>query len=204
MRSFTYRITFTEECLGTAPANPDLFREYITANRPGGSDRAEIEALPTVDEEMAKSMTIFCRDADRLILWDYQIRGFFKDACSCLNRVKSDAKDGYSSLSSKLPAFKKIIDGLIFVEPRKIVLNLPAGGKIGICERPLRAATALGERIALARSETIPAGTWFEIKVLFMHEPHAKLITEWLEHGAFRGLGQWRNSGKGRFSFEKI
>ena len=204
MHSVSYRITFTEECLGTSPANPEIYSEYIASNRPEGSDPAEVAALPTLQEEIQKSMTVFGREGDKPILWDYQIRGFFKDACSSLARVKSDAKDGYSTLSSKLPAYKKVIDGLIFVEPRKIILNLPAGRDIGICERPLRAQTAQGERIALSRSETVPAGTWFDIKVVMMHEPHAKLVTEWLEHGAFRGLGQWRNSGKGKFSFAKV
>lgn len=25
---------------------------------------------------------------------------------------------------------------------------------------------------------------------------------EWLDYGKLRGLGQWRNSGKGRFTYE--
>ena len=29
-------------------------------------------------------------------------------------------------------------------------------------------------------------------------------IMEWLEYGKLRGLGQWRNSGKGRFTFEVL
>jgi hypothetical protein len=28
------------------------------------------------------------------------------------------------------------------------------------------------------------------------------LVEEWLEYGELRGLGQWRNSGKGRFTAE--
>jgi hypothetical protein len=30
------------------------------------------------------------------------------------------------------------------------------------------------------------------------------VVIEWLEYGKFRGLGQWRNSGKGRVIHEII
>lgn len=224
-----YRITFLEECLGTASANPELYKQFIVAKRENQEiERAramgvkppppgdEIDSLPPVEEEMERSMTVFSRDAQgRPILWDYQIRGFFKDACSALNRVKSgEAKDEddlpaeekglKGTLSSNLKAFRKIIDGNIFVRPRQILLNLPSGGAVGICERPLRAQTAQGERIALARSETVPAGTWFDCQVLLLDPKHQRVVEEWLEYGQLRGLGQWRNSSKGQFYFERV
>ena len=203
MKRMSYRVTFTEELLGTASANPELMREFIASKRPDGVDEAEIAALPPVDDELAKSMTVFSRDGDKPILWDYQIKGAFKDACSALSRV-GDKKNAGGSASSKLTAFKKVIDGLIFVEPRKIVLHLPAGKKIGICERPLRAQTAQGERIALARSETVPADTWIEFDVLLLDAKHESLVTEWMDYGQLRGFGQWRNSGKGRYRYEEL
>jgi hypothetical protein len=30
------------------------------------------------------------------------------------------------------------------------------------------------------------------------------IIREWLDYGKLRGLGQWRNSGKGRFSWVEL
>ena len=33
---------------------------------------------------------------------------------------------------------------------------------------------------------------------------HEKLVREWLDFGCFNGLGQWRNSGKGRFTWEEL
>ena len=30
------------------------------------------------------------------------------------------------------------------------------------------------------------------------------LVREWLDYGAYSGIGQWRNSGKGRFTWEEI
>ena len=58
----------------------------------------------------------------------------------------------------------------------------------------------MGERIAIASSESIPAGAVLEFEVLCMVDAHEKLIKEWMEYGKLRGLGQWRNSGKGRFA----
>lgn len=29
-----------------------------------------------------------------------------------------------------------------------------------------------------------------------------KYVREWLDYGVFSGIGQWRNSGKGRFTYE--
>ena len=70
------------------------------------------------------------------------------------------------------------------------------------CQRPLRASTPLGERIALANSEVCPAGTTCEFDVICMIDEDAKMLEEWLDFGQFKGIGQWRNSGKGRFTFE--
>ena len=49
------------------------------------------------------------------------------------------------------------IDGLIFIAPRQIPIKFD--GEMGICQRPLRAQTAQGERVALASSESIPASS---------------------------------------------
>ena len=102
--------------------------------------------------------------------------------------------------SGKLSAYKKIIDGLIFVGPRQIPLTL--SGEMTECQRPLRAQTAQGERVSLANSEEIPAGSTCEFEITCMDDAHEKAVMEWLDYGKLRGLGQWRNSGKGRFTYE--
>jgi hypothetical protein len=197
------RVTFLEEALGTASANPDIHSEFVASKSPDAETVEEEVAAIGVDQFVEKSMTVFPRDENGCpILWDYQVKGFFKDACSMLRRVTG-------SKSSKITAHKKVIDGLVFVEPRKIVLNLPDGEEIGNCQRPLRAETAQGPRVALSNSESVPAGTTFEMEIVYM-KPSAKAfrldecITEWLEYGVARGIGQWRNSGKGRFEYEVI
>ena len=156
---------------------------------------AEIAALGAVEYE-EKSMTVFPRlDDGTPFVWDYQWKGYFKDCCGMLRRA-----DG--TLSKKLKAYKKEIDGLIFVKPRMIPITL--NGKVGICERPLRASTPQGERVALASSEEIPAGSTITFKVLALRAGLLPAVREWLDYGLFRGLRQWRNSGKGRFVWEEL
>lgn len=196
MERIKVKITLLEDILGTATGAPEIYESYIGDKAPNAQSLTEeIEALGE-NEVIEKGMTIFPRDEDGdPIMWDYQIKGFFKDACGMLARVKTTE-------SSKIKAYKKIIDGLVFVEPRKIKINV--NGEITTCQRSLRARTAQGERIALAMSESIPAGSWFETEIVLLDPNHEKLVIEWLDYGVLRGLGQWRNSGKGRFSWELI
>lgn len=188
-------LTLLEEILGTAPANKELYKKYINSQRPdSGEDESELDTLD-VDEELKNQTTIFHRNKKGApFIYDYQIKGFFKDACGMLRRVAKTE-------SSKLKAFKKVIDGLIFITPREIPAIIPKGGKVTICERPLRAQTAQGERVALARSEALPKGTQFKIIIESLSKDLKRAIVEWLEYGSKRGLGQWRNSGKGRFAY---
>ena len=197
MTTLKIRVRFVEELLGTASANPEVYAEFLASKAPDGNGDEEIAALP-VDEELEKQTTVFGRNGGaEPVLWDYQIKGFFKDACSMLRRVSSTG-------SSKLKAYKKEIDGLLFVSPRKIPLILPEGSELTFCQRPLRAQTAQGERVALARSEAAPAGTYFECELTALSDKVADLLEEWLDYGKLRGVGQWRNSGKGRFEWEEV
>ena len=189
------KITFTEPILGTWPADPQVAEKYIASKAPDAGTITDEIAATSVEEVTEKSMTIFPRGETGPILYDYQIKGFFKDACGMLARVKGTE-------SSKIKAYKKIIDGLIFPEPRMIPLTV--AGEIGNCQRPIRAQTAQGERVSLANSEELPAGTTAEFSVNCLDPAHEKLVLEWLDYGKLRGLGQWRNSGKGRFTFEVL
>lgn len=187
-----YKVTLLEECLGTTSGNPDIQSEFISSKAPDADTRDEEIAIYGADFVVEKTKTIFPKENGKPFLWDYQMKGFIKDACSMLARVPGTRANG-------IKAFRKVIDGLIFVNPRKIFLNLPENTKIGECQRPLRASTPQGERIALANSETVPVGTWFDCEIVCLDPRHEKLIEELMEYGKLRGLLQWRNSGKGRF-----
>jgi len=190
------RVTTFEEMLGTASANKEIHEEFIASKAPDAMTREEEVAAIGVEEVFEKGMTVFPRDAEgKPIVWDYQWKGFFKDACAALRKVPG-------SKCGAIKAYKKEIDGLIFPEPRMIPIRFD--GEIGICQRPLRGQTAQGERIALASSECIPAGAVMEFSIRLLLPEHEKAVREMLDYGKLRGFGQWRNSGKGRFVWEQV
>ena len=190
------RLTFLEPVLGTWPSNENVARDFIASKAPDASTIEDEIAALGADVVADKGMTVFPRANGCPVLYDYQIKGFFKDACGMLTRVKT-------TKSSGLKAYKKIIDGLIFVEPRHILIQ--TNGEIGECQRPLRAPTPQGERVALANSEEIPAGSTIEFEITMLDEKaHKDIVLEWLDYGRLRGIGQWRNSGKGRFTYEVL
>lgn len=196
MITLTVKVTFTEEVLGTASANKDIHAEYIASKAPdAASIKEEVEAVGA-EEVFEKSMTVFPRGKDGgPIAWDYQWKGFLKDAFKSLKKIPG-------SECGKIKAYKQEIDGLIFVNPRQIPIILPEGGQIGICQRPLRASTAQGERIALASSETVPVGSTMTFDIQLLLDTHEKAVIEAFNYGKLRGFGQWRNSGAGRFNYE--
>jgi hypothetical protein len=109
--------------------------------------------------------------------------------------------------------YKRTIDTQIFVTPRRVILNIPGldvnipeeeRPKLEFCERPLRGDTARGPRIALVRSEMAPEGTTVEIDIMCMNKKLEPYVENWLTFGMLYGLGGWRNSGMGRFTWEKI
>lgn len=196
MATLKVKLTFVEPILGTSPANEDIYREFIASK---AEDAATIEdevAALGAEAVAEKGMTVFPRMEDGTpFLYDYQIKGFFKDTCGGLRKVKG-------SVSAGIKAYKKEIDKLIFPEPRCIPFD--SYGEIGVCQRPLRAQTAQGERVSLAMSEEIPAGASVTFDIVCLTDDHMKAVREWLDYGRFSGIGQWRNSGKGRFTWEEV
>ena len=196
MKEMKVRITFFEELLGTASADPEIHAAYIASNAPDAHTRQEeIEAIG-VDGAIEKAMTVFPRGNDgEPIIWDYQIKGFFKNAAKAF---------GYIGGKQKLTAYKSKIDNLVFIKERQIKLQIPEGMAIGSCQRPLRASTAQGERVALANSESCPAGTVVEFTIMVLVDEMMKHVIDWLDYGKLNGIGQWHNSGKGRFEWTDI
>ena len=193
MVNLKIEVVFDEAVLGMANSNPDIHREYIASNAPDAMKLEEEVAAIGAEEVFEKSMTVFPRDdKGNPIVWDYQWRGYFKDAFKALRNVPK-------SKCSAIKNYKQEIDGVVFVNPRQIPIEV--NGEIGLCQRPLRASTAQGERIALASSESIPAGSKMTLDIQLLNPSDESAIIEALDYGRLRGFGQWRNSGKGRFHY---
>ena len=196
MKEMRVRITLTEEALGMMPTDKEIHETYIAGKAPDAPSIEEEVAAVGVDEVVEKTMTVFPKLEDGTpFFWDYQIRGMFKDSIGMLRRISS-----YKC--AKLKNYKKLVDGLIFVKERKIPISV--SGPMGDCQRPLRAETAQGPRVALAHSETVPAGSTFEFTVVLLDESLEGAIRECFDYGRYRGLAQWRNSGKGKYVWEEL
>lgn len=128
------RITLTEEVLGSSPSNEELLASYIASKAP--TDDLTAQEVDNIKAQAAEERTtIFPKTADGTpFIYDYQIKGMFKDSCKALATA---GKAGYpgGKHCAALKAYKKAIDGLIFVSPREIPYNLH-GLKMGFCERP--------------------------------------------------------------------
>ena len=201
MKKMKVRVTLIDEMLGTAPANPEVYRNYIASKAPDAKSIEEEIAALGVDELADSKMTIFLKDADGTpFMLAHQFYGFFKAACSALQRSKDPEM---AEESMKLKAFKKIINDGIIIPQKKLPIDLH-GCKIDISERPLRASTPQGDRVALASSERVPEGSTIDLTILCLNNDWTAAVKEWLDYGIFKGLLQWRNSGKGRFVWELL
>lgn len=196
MQHYSTRIKCITPLLGSAPMNESVYMDYIASKAPvsNGNGAVMVDELERVEAVDEKGRTGFLRDEDgRPLLMDYHLKGFFKEAWRALKSVPlSESKDLKAGIAA--------IDRYVFIEPRFVTLH-PAGAE-GIMERPLRAQTMQGPRVALASSEKLPTGTWFDAKITVLAPQIVTeaLLREWLGYGEFLGLGQWRSGGYGRFT----
>lgn len=196
------RLKTTDGMLGTASGNPELYEEFIGAkSKDAEKVKEEVNSLPA-DELVEKTMAVFHRDKDgNPILYDYQIRGFLKEALGTMVEF-GPITVGKAKISKW--THKRFVDNFIFVTPRNIPLIMPEGGEVTTCTRPLRATTMKGERVALAHSEEVPEGTTLEFSINITEPKLEKIVRDALDFGVNKGLGAWRNSGKGRFTWDEI
>jgi len=193
METNDYKLTvvFLTEVLGSQSTG-QVASDFM-AKRAGFAALPEDE-VETIEDALQQGTTVFHKDADgNPLLFDYQLRGFLKNAAQVLNgRVTGNVKN----LKSK-------VNNTVFVVPRRIRLYMPPGGEIDYCERPLRADTARGPRVALARSEMLPVGTGFEARLTVLPgDISREVLEDLLDYGYYQGLGQWRNGSYGQFRYQ--
>ena len=245
METMYVELELLESALGTSPSDPTLLETYIASKAPDAPSKEEEIAAIGETEVVNKSTTVFprgwfaltengqhycdllshkdCResgipfknvDKETSIrapyFYDYQIRGMFKDSCGLLSR------SSYGR-SAEISAYKKVIDGGVFIAPRRIAIELPEffydedgelrevdPDKLLILQRPLRISGPQGERTAIASSELIPAGSRIKFQIKYTDPKMREAIIEWLNYGCEHGLGAWRNSGRGSFRWREI
>ncbi len=206
-----YRITLIEDMLGTIVKDKDVFKEYLAAaaleagTAPEQVDES-VEAVPPPPDRKG-SETGFYTDDEGIFLFDYQFRGFLREAA---NTLAGPDQLNIKNLRSKFTNF-------VFVTPRKIrifgVSPLNSVPMLQIIKpddqftRPVRAMTMQGPRVSLVRSDIVKAGRWFDLEISLLKNKEKidfDVIETVMEYGKLQGLLQFRTGGWGRFSFEKI
>jgi len=161
----------------------------------------KIEKLKeTLVEKELQGTTIFLRHEEKPCIGDHMIYGFMKAAGTAICDVSKRAK-GVVLQSNTYTT--RIVNTHVRCAQRFIVFDREADAEF--CQRSLRAKTAQGDRIAIAKSEVMPVGSTleFDLKVLKNSPLKSEHIKRMFEYGSeFSGLGQWRNAGNGMFDFE--
>ena len=188
-KSITVKIRFLEEILGSLPSSKEIYSRFVATKAPS-TEMAddEVEGFESPVDE--KGLTVFYRRDGKPVLLDYQVKGFLKAAWQALSKING-------TKSSKIKAGLSKIDRTAHIYPRYIPISEDISEDN--LERPLRANTAQGPRVTLASSEQIPAGAEMSFEIRLLDESLEDACREWLAFGQYSGLGQWRNSGKGRF-----
>lgn len=194
------KIIFIEEILGSCTSDPEIYSKYIAGEASDLDRKAEIEALGGPDEAIEQGTTRFLMVDDRPALSNHTWLGLFKEKCGFLKMTIPN------STSASVSNYKKKLDNGIGFANKFSILVTPKGKNTSINQRSLRAATAQGERIALASSVTCPPGTRTRFTVLATGKVFLDVVEEALNVGrVFYGTGQWRGSGKkGRFLWEEL
>lgn len=210
MKTKTYNvdIELTEPCLATSPANRDLLSEYIADNAP--TEEKKKEEIESIGEQIQKATTVFPVQDGKLFVWDYQLKGYLKEAIGILIELGE-----FKKLSKW--TFKRAIDACVFVAPRRVFImgkdGKPKSKPDGVVERPLRATTMQGDRVALARSEMVEAGSKLAFQIALLESTSTKsnfaevdeaAIKACLDYGKLRGFSQWRNASYGRFLVKRF
>ena len=194
------KIWFFTELLGSLPKDPEIYVKYIASKAlDAPSVQDELSMLPQ-DEVIEKGTTVFLvrtrgKDKGKVCLASYCWLGFFKEKTKFLRQETGSGFDKFSNYKSK-------IDGNFAIDKPFITLELPEGTELGTCQRPLRAETAQGPRVAIAASQSCPPGTTMEYELNIFNKDFNKYAYACLEKGYWNGMCQWRSGGKGRFVFE--
>lgn len=196
------RIIFIEEILGSCPNSAEVYDDFV-AHLASDQDRQDEIAALGADQVVENDTTKFLMVDGRPALSNHTWLGFLKEKVGFIKLDDSGTKK--TTASGKLSNYKKRFDNGVTFANKFSILVLPKGEETGKNQRPLRAQTPKGERIALASSITCPARTRTRFTILMTNPEYKKAMIEALDLGRYAGTGQWRGSGKkGRFLWEEF
>lgn len=93
MKTMKVKLTFTDPILGGSPADEEIYTRFIASKSPDASTLEEEVAAIGVDAVAEKGMTVFPRTEDgKPFLYDYHIKGFFKETCGGLKAVSKPTR----------------------------------------------------------------------------------------------------------------
>jgi hypothetical protein len=158
----------------------------------------------TMKELEDKGITCFLRNPEthKVCIGSHMILGFLKAATESISRTLP-RKNG--TIMNSCSYTTSIINQHINIYPDLIEssLDIKRDDKWTPIynQRSLRAMTAQGPRISLAKSEVLPKGSEFDFTLQIMDDSPIKKehIEKMLSYGSLKGLGQWRNVGHGQF-----
>lgn len=185
----------------------------------GGDFKKFSDLKETMSELDEKGITCFFRNQDdvattelgnrKVCIGSHMILGYMKAASEAIIKATPGTKKKGTVLQSNAYTHG-IINEHVAVEPdlinsSKDVVRDP-NGKPEYLQRSLRAMTAQGPRISLAKSEVIPKGAKFEffLKVMTDSPLKEEHIHKIFEYGQLKGLGQWRNARYGAFVVQEL
>ena len=198
-------LELVEDMLGTAPANPETYRDIIIRRmeehygvvKPALVNE-ELGTLPRDEELQRPGVTVFHRDSRGVFVFDYHIKGYLKE-------IANKFKETFG-----ITAMRDKVESYVYVFPRRVYVTDDRGNPLreptGQMTRPLRAMTMQGPRSTIVVSEVVPAGSRlaFEVRVYQNgmkkgDEIRPDTVLALLQFGESQGLGQWRTGGWGRF-----
>lgn len=168
----------------------------------------ELDSLKQTFQELdLRGTTVFFWDKKTNLpcIGDHMIYGFLKAASEAIGRTLPQKK---GKVLHSISYTQSLINQHVRCEQEFIPFSQDvkrdSKGFPIYLQRSLRAKTAQGERISLAKSEVIEAGASlkFTLKIMNGSQLNEDVLKTLFSYGEMTGLGQWRNSGKGMFKVE--
>lgn len=170
--------------------------------------KGELKLLKETFKELdLTGMTVFFWDDEKNLpcIGDHMIYGYMKAASEAISRT---LKKKNGTIMHSCAFTQSIINQHVRCAERFITfdedIKREESGKPYYLQRSLRAMTARGPRISLAKSEVVEEGASLEftLKILKNSPMEKKHIEQIFSYGELSGIGQWRNAGYGQFKAE--